>query len=70
MAIGLGPPKPPVQGDAPNHPKLRRSNDRGGERRVFPRLAPDPEFPQDGLDIDAWEPAPGVDGDGQAPMTV
>lgn len=32
MAMGVGPPEPPVQGEAPNHRKLRRHNGRGGER--------------------------------------
>ena len=32
LAMGVGPPESPAQGEAPNHRKLRRDNGRGGER--------------------------------------
>ena len=32
LAMGVGPPESPAQGEAPNHRKLRRHNGRGGER--------------------------------------
>jgi len=32
LAMGVGPPESPAQGEAPNHRKLRRPNGRGGER--------------------------------------